>query len=195
MQIESESRDNTRCQIEDSDSPYRDTCHDLKNVVVTAVAPGKDITWSITIIPTTLSFQMTTLRLDARHRAKNGAASRSWTLGQGRILLETDVVTEYAELSVGMSGLDQSCERSVQNVSRDRLNKIQYSDHVKSQYSVILLHISRSWIYFINQKLHRMIQTNHSFFDECWIESAHTSSSDSSDSVERCDQIETIIRL
>ena len=30
MQIERESRDNTRCQIEDSDSPYRDSCHDFK---------------------------------------------------------------------------------------------------------------------------------------------------------------------
>ena len=163
---------------------------------MTAVAPGKDVKWSIAIIITTLSFQMTTLRLDARHRAKNDAASRSWTLGQGRILLETDVLTEHAELSVAMRGLDACYERSVQNVSRGRLKKVHYPDHVKSQYSVILRHVTRSWIYFINQKLHRIIQTNHSFFDECWIESyAHTSSSDSSDPVDSCDQIETRIRL
>ena len=71
LRIERESRDNTKCQVEDSDSPYRDTCHDLKNVIVNAVTPGKDNTWSITIIFTTLSFQMTTLRLDARQRTKN----------------------------------------------------------------------------------------------------------------------------
>ena len=71
--------------------------------------------------------------------------------------------------------LTNVCEQSVQNISRERFNNIQYSDHVKSQYSVILLHISRSWIYFINQKLHRIIQTNHSFFRRMlnWIICTH----------------------
>ena len=71
LRIERESRDYTRGQIEDSDSSYRDTRRDLKNVVVITVTPGKDVTWSIPIITTTLSFQKTTLRLDARHRATN----------------------------------------------------------------------------------------------------------------------------
>ena len=79
LKIEHGSRDNTRFQIENSDSPYRDTCHDLKNVVVVAVASGKENTCSMTISTTTLSFQKTTIRLDARHRAKDDAASRSWT--------------------------------------------------------------------------------------------------------------------
>ena len=86
--------------------------------------------------------------------------SRSWTLGLGRILLETDVLTMYTELSVAVRELDEWYERSSQNVSRDRLNKIHYSDHVKSQYSVILRHVTRLWIYFINQKLHRITKTN-----------------------------------
>ena len=152
LKMERGSRDNTRFQIEDSDSPYRDTCHDLKNVVVTAVASGKDNTCGITITTTTLSFQKTTTRLDARHCAKNDAASRSWTLGQDRILLETDVLTTHAELFVALRALDECCERSVLNISRERLIKNHYSDHVKSQYSLILRHISRSWIYFVYQK-------------------------------------------
>ena len=88
------------------------------------------------------------------------SASRSWTLGLERILLETDVLTMYAELSVAVRELYEWCERSSQNVSRDRLNKIHYSDHVKSQYSVILRHVTRLWIYFINQKLHKITKTN-----------------------------------
>ena len=71
LRIERGSRDYTTCPIEDSDTSYRDTCRDLKNVAVIAVAPGKDISSRITIITTTLSFQVTTLRLDARLCAKN----------------------------------------------------------------------------------------------------------------------------
>ena len=71
LRIQRESRDYTRGQMENSDSSYRDTRRDLKNVVVIAVTPGKDVTWSIPIITTTLSFQKTTIRLDARHRATN----------------------------------------------------------------------------------------------------------------------------
>ena len=50
-----------------------------------------------------------------------------------------------------------------QNMSSDRLNKIQNSDHVKFRNSVILRHVTRWWIYFINQKLHGIIKTNPSF--------------------------------
>ena len=50
-----------------------------------------------------------------------------------------------------------------QDISSDRLNKLQNSDHVKSWNSVILRHVTRWWIYFINQKLHGIIQTNQSF--------------------------------
>ena len=127
---------------------------------LSAVTPGKDVTWSVTIITTTLSFQKTTTRLNKRHCAKNDSVSRSWTLGQGRILLETDVLTTHAELFVAIRGTWRIYERSVQNVSGDRLNKIHYSDHVKSQNSVILLHVTRSWIYFISQKLRKIMQTN-----------------------------------
>ena len=59
--------------------------------------------------------------------------------------------------------LTNVCERSIQNVNRDRLNKIHYSDHVKPPYAMILRHVTRSWIYFIKQKLQRIIQINQLF--------------------------------
>ena len=61
-----------------------------------------------------------------------------------------------------------------ESISRDRLNKIHYSDHVKSQYSVILRHVTRSWIYFIKQKLQRIIQTNHFFVMNDGLNHLHT---------------------
>ena len=137
----------------------------FENVVVDAVADGKDYLHRITIIITTLSFQKTTLRLDARHRATN-------TFSITIVNSDTGKDTTWNWRPDGARGAvrrDSWTWRMIrtidhQNVSRDRLNKIQYSDHVKSQYSVILRLISRSWIYFIKQKLQRIIQTNHLFF-------------------------------
>ena len=132
-------------------------------MTVIAVTPGKVFTWSITIITTTLSFQKTTTRLDARHRTKNDSVSRSWTpILEGYYLKLTSwwSTRSFPSLYVDLTNVN---ERSIQNVSSDRLNKIHYSDHVKSQYSVILRRVTRSWIYFIKQKLRRLIQTNPSF--------------------------------
>ena len=113
LRIEHESRTYTRDQMENSDSSYRDTRRDLKNVIVIAVTPGIDVTWSIPIITTTLSFQEMTLRLDARHRATNTFSITIVNFDTGKDTLETDVLMEDAELFVAISTLDEFNERSI----------------------------------------------------------------------------------
>ena len=152
LRIERESCDYTSCQIEESDTSYRDTCRDLKNVTVIAVAPEKMSHGALLLSRPLCLFRWRrpdwTRDIVRRMTQYHDRELWYWE----RILLESDVLMEHAELSVAMRGLDEFYERSIPNVSRDRLNKIQYSDHVKSQYSVILRHETRSWIYFIYQK-------------------------------------------
>ena len=182
LQTERGSRDYTLRQIEDFDSPYRDTCHDLKNVNVDAVAPGKDNTWSITIITTTLSFQMTTLRLDARHRAKNTFSITIVNYGTGKEyyfkLTSGWSTRSFPSLCVDLTNVANDRSRTS---AEERFNKIQYSDHVKSQYSEIFTsHIEIVVLLLSIKNSTDLSKLIHYFRDECWIEPyAHTSSSDS----------------
>ena len=123
---------------------------------------GRDhsCSWKRCDTTSTLSFHMTTLWLDARHRTKNTLRITIMNSGTGKDTSWNWRPDGHAEFSVATRGLDECYERSIQNVSRDRLIKIQYSDHVKSQYAVIFRHVTRSWIYFINQKSHRIFQTD-----------------------------------
>ena len=130
------------------------TCHDLKNVVVSVVASWKknQNMQSVSIIADDFSL-FRWRRLDWTRdivRRRIRSVSRSWTLIHGK-----DTTWNWRpdgrtrRLFVAMRGLDECYERAVKNVSRDRLKKVHYSDHVKSQYSVILRHVTWSWIYFI----------------------------------------------
>ena len=196
LRIERISRDYTLCQIEDFGTSYRDTCRDLKIVVVTADTPGKDVIWSITIITTTLSCQMTTIRLGTRHRAKNTLSitmAHSDT-GEGYYLKLTSwwSTRSFSSLYVHLT-----------NVANDRSRTI-----VETDWStfIILIMSSLSTLWFYDTYRDRWSTLSiksstelsnliHYFRDEYDIEScAHTSCSDSSDSVEHWDTSTSISR-
>ena len=108
LRIERGSRDYTLSQIEDSDTSYLDTCHDLNNVFVTAVASGKKKSHGALLSsrrPCLFRWRRPDWTRDIVRRIRS--ASRSWTLILGRILLGTDILMKHAELSVAMRTLDE----------------------------------------------------------------------------------------
>ena len=132
LKIERGSRDNTRFQIEDSDSPWSRYVSRFEKCWSWPQLHLEKITrCSITITTTTLSFQKTTIRLDGATSCRRMTLSITivnlWTLGLGRILLESDV-------RIGARGAFRRCAwtwrmiRTIafHNVNRDRLIKIQW---------------------------------------------------------------------